>query len=154
MTVKDREPMCLRTPALFCCRCRTRTMTRLRRVPQRIGPEHLVRQLFLLFGPRVVEVGCASAAAGSASSATTAAKARWLDRIILIESLEQELTRSLSDAVALAAATTESSSGPASKIRICTHGHEPWTTAALGTRPREPTDGGRSRTGSEFTYAR
>jgi hypothetical protein len=31
-------------------------------------------------------VGCASAAAGSASSATTAAEARWLDRIIFIES--------------------------------------------------------------------
>ena len=31
-------------------------MTRLRRVPLRIGPEHLVCQLFLLLGHRVVEV--------------------------------------------------------------------------------------------------
>jgi hypothetical protein len=31
-------------------------------------------------------VGCASAAAGSASSATTAAEASWLDRIVFIES--------------------------------------------------------------------
>jgi hypothetical protein len=31
-------------------------MTRLRRMPLRIGPEHLVRQLFLLLGHRVVEI--------------------------------------------------------------------------------------------------